>query len=218
MHLDLQTHFGECVAHRRADVLVGIHRWHREVAALDARAMPLVAIGIGRVAVPGALPRVDLVGGAIHAAVPAHAVEDEEFVFRSKQRAVGDAGGLEIGLGAFAERARAALIALHGRGLDDVAANVDRGMLEERIDNRSGRIERKDHVGLVDALPTRNGRAVEHLSVAKQFFIDQVRGNRDVLFFAARVGEAEIGVLDLLVLDQTKYICRFHCWRSSGRG
>ena len=149
--------------------------------------------------------------GAVHAAVPAHAVEDEEFVFRSEQRAIGDAGGLEIGLGALAERARIALVALHGGGLDDVAADVDRGLLEERIDHRGGRVEREDHVRLVDALPTRDGRAVEHLAVAKQFFIDEVRGNRYVLFFAARVGETEIGVLDLLVLDQLDYICRFHC-------
>ena len=65
--------------------------------------------------------------------------------------------------------------------------------------------------GLVDALPTRDGRAVEHLAVAKQVFVDEIRGDRYVLFFAARVGEAEIGVLDLLVLDQLDYICGFHC-------
>jgi hypothetical protein len=35
------------------------------------------------------------------------------------------------------------------------------------------------------------------------------------LFFAARVGETEIGISDLLVLDQLEYICGFHCWRSS---
>ena len=37
------------------------------------------------------------------------------------------------------------------------------------------------------------------------------RGIVDVLFFAARVGEAEVDVLDLLVLDQLDYICGFHC-------
>ena len=218
MHFDLHAHLDQRVAHGRADVLEGVDRRHREVAALHARAMALVAVGINRVAVPRTLPRVDLVRGAVHAAVPAHAVEDEEFVFRPEERAVGDARRLEVSLGAFAERTRTALVALHGGRLDDVAADVDRGLLEERIDHRGGRIEREDHVRLVDALPTRDGRAVEHLAVAEQVFIDQVRGNRYVLFFAARVGEAEIGVLDLLVLDQLDYICRFHCWRSSGRG
>src|SRR6185312_7747051 len=113
---------------------------------------------------------------------------------------------------------RIALVTLHGGGFDDVAADVDRGLLEERVDDRRGRVEREDHVRLVDALPTCDGRAVEHLAVTKQLFIDQVRGDGDVLFFAASVGEAEIGVLDLLVLDQLDYICRFHCWKSSGKG
>jgi hypothetical protein len=45
-----------------------------------------------------------------------------------------------------------------------------------------GRVERQDHVRLVDALPTRDGRAVEHLAVAKQVFIDEVsRGSLRVV-------------------------------------
>src|SRR4029078_5116130 len=119
-----------------------IDRRNGEVAALDGGAMTLVAVGENGVAVPRALHGIDGVRRLVDTAVPADAVEDEELVFGSEQRPVGDARGFEISLGAAAERARIALIALHGGRFDDVAANVDRGLLEERIDDRRGRIER----------------------------------------------------------------------------
>ena len=50
----------------------------------------------------------------MHLVAVADAVEDEEFVFGSEQRAVGDARGLQIRFRALGERARIALIALHG--------------------------------------------------------------------------------------------------------
>ena len=50
------------------------------------------------------------------------AVEDEEFVLGTEVRDVGDAGRLEIRLGALGERARVALVALAVGRLDDVAA------------------------------------------------------------------------------------------------
>ena len=101
-----------------------------------------------------------------------------------------------------AERARVALVALHGGGLDHVAADVDRGFLEERIEDRGARVGHQDHVRLVDALPAGDGGAVEHLAVAEQFFVHEPCGDRDVLFFAACVGEAQVGKLDLFFFDQ----------------
>ena len=140
VHLDDQAHLLAGHAHGGADVLVRIDRRHREVAALDARAMPLVALFVGRCReFQDALDRIDLVEAAVQIGAPAHAVEDEELVLRTEQRRVGDAGGLQIGLGALGQRTRIALIALHRRGLDDVAADVDRRVLEERIEHRRAR-------------------------------------------------------------------------------
>ena len=65
VHLDLEAHLLEGFAHRGADVLEGIDRRHREVAALDAGAMAHVAFGVGLVGVPGTLDRVDLVDAAV---------------------------------------------------------------------------------------------------------------------------------------------------------
>jgi hypothetical protein len=80
VHLDDETELFAGAAHRVADVLIGIDRRHREVTALDAGTMTLVAFRILRVAVPGALHRVDFIRAAAQLVLPAHAVEDEEFV------------------------------------------------------------------------------------------------------------------------------------------
>jgi hypothetical protein len=106
------------------------------------------------------------------------------------------------------------LIALHGGGLDHVAADVDRGLFEERIENRGGRIERQDHVRLVDAFPAGDRGPVEHLAVAEQVLVHELGGNGDVLLFAPRIGEAEVGELDLFFFDQLEYVTR--CLRHIG--
>ena len=172
-----------------------------EVAALDRAAR-----------VPCALQRVRLVEAAVHRAAVADAVEDEELVLGAPHRGVGDARGLEVGLGALGERARVALIALHVRGLDDVATQVERGLLEERVDDRGGRIRHQDHVGLLDALPAGDRRAVEALAVLEERFVHDARRDGHVLFLTLGVGEPEIDELDLLLLEQLQNV------GSSGHG
>ena len=44
MHLDFQPELLAGKTHRRADILEGIHRGHRKVAAFDAGAVALVAV------------------------------------------------------------------------------------------------------------------------------------------------------------------------------
>ncbi len=197
MDLDLQAELFQREAHRRADVLEGIDRRYGEVAALDAGAMAVVAALVIRRGVPRTLHGVDQVRAAVHLVAVFDAVENEELIFGTEQRVVGDAGRLQIGFGALAERAGIALVALHGGRLDHVAADVDRRLFEEGIEDRRARVERQDHVGLVDALPARDRGAVEHLAVAEQLFVDEPRRDRHVLLFAARVREAQVRELDL---------------------
>ncbi len=104
-------------------------------------------------------------------------------------------------LGALGERARIALIALHGHRFDDIATQVDRGLFIEGVDHRGRRIRHQDHVRLIDALPAGDGRAVEHLAVLKKTLIHQARRNGDVLFLTNRVSKAEIGEFSLFFLD-----------------
>jgi hypothetical protein len=142
-----------------------------------------------------------VVGRAVHVIVIDDAVENEELVLGPEQRVIGDARGLQILLGALGERARIALVALHGARLDDIATDVDRRFLEERIDDGGARIERENHVRLVDALPASDGGAIEHFAVAEQFLVDEPRGDGHVLLFAARVREAQVRELDLFFFD-----------------
>src|SRR3569833_550544 len=206
MDFDFQAHLFQRETHCRADVLEGIDRWHGEVATLDARAVPLVAAFIFLRRVPGALYRIDVIRAAVHVVVVNDAVENEEFVLRTKQSVIGDARGLQIGLGALGEGARIALVTRHGAGLDDVAADVDRRLFEEGIDDGCARIECEDHVRFVDALPASDGGAVEHLAVTEQLFVDEPCRDGDVLLFAARVCEAQVRELDLFFFYQFDHI------------
>jgi hypothetical protein len=210
MHLDLEAEFLAGLAHRGAQVLEPVHGRHREIAALDARAVSHVAALVAGARVPRALHGIDVIAAAIDLVGPAHAVEDEEFVLGSEQAAVRDAGGLQIGLGAFSERARVAVVALHRRRFDDVAAQKQRGLLEERIDHRGGGIRHQDHVGLIDALPSGDRRAVKHLAVDEEILIDHARRDRDVLFLAARVRKAQVAVGGFFFLDELYDVGRGH--------
>ena len=216
MHLDLEADLLARQAHGRAHVLERIHGRHREVAALDAGTVALVAVRVFLGGVPRTLHRVDLVERAAHLVAVAHPVEDEELVLGTEQRGVGDAGRLQVRLGALGERARVALVALHGGRLDDVAADVDRGLFEERVDDRGAGFGHEDHVRLVDALPAGDRGAVEHLAVAEQVLVHEPRRDRHVLFLAARVGEAQVRELHLLFFDELQYVTRCHI--ASGKG
>ena len=54
MHFEFQAHLLAGHGHGGADVLLRIHRRHREVAALDAGAMALVAVFVGLAGIPRA--------------------------------------------------------------------------------------------------------------------------------------------------------------------
>ena len=65
-------------------------------------------------------------------------------------------------------------------------------------------IGHQHHVGLVDALPAGDRRAVEHLAVVEKARVDRVRRHGDVLLLAARVREAQVDELDLLLLQHAE--------------
>ena len=74
----------------------------------------------------------------------------------------------------------------------------------------------QDHVRLVDALPAGDRGAVEHLAVAEQVLVDEPCRDRDVLFLAARVGEAQVRELHLFFFYELQYITGCHI--ASGKG
>ena len=214
VHFDDHAHLFQGIAHLGTDIVQRVDRGHGEVAALYAWTMTQVGLlAIAAVAVPSAGIAVDLVEAAVHLGLPLHIVEHEEFVFRSEQRVVSDAGGLQVGLGATRQRTRIALVTLHGGRLDDVAAQVQRGLVEERIEHGAAGVGQQNHVRLVDALPAGNRGAIEHLAFREQGLFHGVRGHRNVLFLAAGIAEAEVDPLDLFLCDDFQNICR--CRHSS---
>src|SRR5262249_41242376 len=59
-------------------------------------------------------------------------------------------------------------------------------------------------------LPSGDRRTVEHRAVGQHVFVDQRKVERHMLPLAARIGEAQVDELDLLVLDRFQdVICIF---------
>ncbi len=215
VYLDDEAHFLERQTHGGPNVLQGVDGRDRKISALDARAVAEIALVELLAALPRAFVRVDRVRSALHLRRPTDVVENEEFVLGAEECLIGNAGRFQIGLGALRRRTRVTLVALHRGRLDDVAANVQGGFFHERIDDRRARIRHQDHVGLVDALPTGDRRAVEHLAVFENAGIELVLRHRYVLLFAARVGEPEVDELDAFFLDELQNIGGRHWFDSS---
>ena len=100
MLFHLQAHFGHHRGHFGAQVIRGIDRRHREIAALGARTVADIAFFVSLARVVGAFLRIDGVEHAVLICIVANVVEDEEFSFRTEINRVADAGWFHIGFGA----------------------------------------------------------------------------------------------------------------------
>ena len=189
--------------------MVVVDRRYREVAALHARAMALVAgldVGVG---VPGSLLGEDLEHRAGDVGLELHFVEDEELRLRADEHGVADAGGLQVLLGALGDVARVALVALHGARLDDVADQDQGRLFGERIEDGGAVVRHQDHVGGFDAFPAGDGGAVEHLAGFEELIVQRVASRHgDVLLLALGIGEAQVYPLHVMVFDQLVRLVR----------
>src|SRR6185312_10911871 len=145
---------------------------------------------------------VELVEAAVHRDFVAHVVEHEELGLRPEEGGVADAGGLQVGLGMLGDRARVARVGLAGERLVDVAEDHQLGLRREGIEHRRLAVGHQGHVGFVDRLPAGDRRAVEHHALGQQLLVDGGDGMRQVLPLAARIGEAEVDIFDVLLLDR----------------
>ena len=91
VRLDDDADLAHLVDHLAAQIVVGVGRAHREVAALEARLVSEVRLLDAR-RVPGALDRIDLVVAAMLVLLVADLVEDEELRLGTDEAGVGDAG------------------------------------------------------------------------------------------------------------------------------
>ena len=164
VQLDLDAQLHERGGHLRAQVLVVVHRRHREVALLGAGLVaqvgPLVAAGV-----PDALDRVDHVEGLVRPVLEADVVEDEELGLGAEVGGVGDAGRLHVLLGLLGDVARVTAVALDRERVGDEAVEHQRLAGPERIDVGRRRVREQDHVRLLDLLEPPDRRAVEAVPV-----------------------------------------------------
>ena len=209
--LDAAAHRGHRGQHLAAHVLRRILRRDGEVAGLGADAVAEVAALVERVRVAGELGRVQHEAGVVRVGAEAHVVEHEELRFRAEVHGVADAGGGRMSLALAGDAARIARVGLARRWLDHVAHDRQGRGGEEGIHRRRGRVRHQHHVGLVDRLPAGDGGAVEHGAVGEDVLVDHALVEGDVLPLAPEVGEAQVDVFDVVVLDRLQHVgCAFH--------
>ena len=113
-----------------------------------------------------------------------------------------------IGLGLLGDAARVAVVGLAAGGIENVAGDDHGRGREERVHAGAGRVGHQRHVGFVDRLPAGDRGAVEHQAFREGLFVDQRLIEGHVLPLAARIGESQIDVFDVVVLDRLENVLR----------
>ena len=201
MLLDLDAHLGHRAEHFRAHVLHRVLRRHREVAGLGADAVAEIAAFIFGVGVGRQFRGVELEAGVVGVGGVAHVVEHEELGLGAEKHGVADARRLDHGFRLLGDAARVAVVGLAGGRLEHVADEDQGGLGEEGIDRRGDRIGHQAHVGFVDRLPAGDRGAVEHQAFGEGILLDHAGVERHVLPLAARIGETQVDVFHVVVLD-----------------
>ena len=193
-------------AHGGTNVVEGIDRGYREITALDGGTVTHVAVGVDALGVPLGFFGIHLVEGTGDVGTPADIVEDEEFRLGTEVGGIGNAGGCQVGLGALGDRSRITLVTFHGGGFEDVTTQNQLRLVAEGIHYRRIGFRHEDHVRLLDALPARDGRSVEHLAFFEHIVVDHGGRHGNVLLLAAGIGKTQVNELDVVFLDHLQYV------------
>ena len=133
----------------------------------------------------------------VRAAAITHIAEDEEFRLRPHEGFVADPRLFQVGLGATGNETRVARVRLACDRVEDVADEDERRDLEDRIDERGGRVEHQQHVRLVDLFEAADRRPVEWDAVLEGVGLQDVGRDGEMLPDTGQVGEAKINHLDI---------------------
>ncbi len=201
VHLNRQSHILQRHTNGSTNVLQGIHRWNRKIAAFDAGAMALVRAVHQFVTVPVAFLGINFVKPAVQAVAPAGFIKNEKFRFRTEKGRVGYAGRLQVRLRTFCQGTRAAFVALHGGRLQYVTTQIQGRFIIERIHHCRFRVRHQQHIRLIDPLPAGNGRTVKHLAVFEKLVCDGINRHGYMLFLASRITEPQVNKTHLMLFD-----------------
>ena len=200
--LDYGAHGLHRRKHFAAHVLSRVDRGDREIAALGANAVAEVAALIIHIRIARQFDGIELESRVVGLCGEAHVVKHEEFSLGTDEHSVADAGRLQVSLGLLGDAARIAIVGRARGRLQNVAADDHGGRREEGV-HASGRgVRHEDHVGFVDRLPASDRRTVEHRAFREDFLVNERNVERDVLPLSARIGEAEVHILDVIILDR----------------
>ena len=195
-------HLGD---HLASQVVVGVGWADGKVASLEAWFVAKVRLLDAR-RVPRAFPRVNLVVAPVLVLLVADLVEDEELRLGPDEAGVGNPRLLQVLLGFARDMARVPREFLPGDGIDHVGDHAHRRLRKERIDASGGGVRDGHHVGLVDAHPAANRRAVEPETLLEGAFIQNVHRKRAMLPAPEHVDELQVDHLGLVLLGVGKEV------------
>ena len=195
-------HLGD---HLASQVVVGVGRADGKVASLEAWLVAKVRLLDAR-RVPRAFPRVNLVVAPVLVLLVADLIEDEELRLGPDEAGVGNPRLLQVLLGFARDMARVPRELLPGDGIDHVGDHAHRRLGKERIDASGGGVRHGHHVGLVDAHPAANRRAVEPETLLEGAFIQNVHRKRAMLPAPEHVDELQVDHLGLVLLGVGKEV------------
>ena len=135
--------------HLAAQIVQRVRRRRREIALLR----PDRVAETRRSRVPVPFGRVDLVVRVVHGQVVGDRVEDEELAFGTEIRGVGEAGRLQVILGALREPARVLAVGRERHRVDHLAEQRHRRQRRVGIEDRGVGLWYEEHVALGDPLP-----------------------------------------------------------------
>ena len=178
--LRLHAQFPHDLEHLPAQVLGGIHRVDREVAALGPGAVAHVAFLIGPAGVGRQFGGIERIAGVMGGGAPPDVVEDEELRLRPEIDRVAHPRGGHMDERLAGHAAGIAVVRLIGVRVQHIAEQRQRGLLVERIDRRRAQIGPQLHVRLIDRLPARDRGTVEHRPIRQERLVRQGHVKRHI--------------------------------------
>ena len=153
-----------------------IHRRYREIPLFVAGLVTEVWILLFS-GVPYAGLGIDVVKAVVDALVESDVVENEKLRLWTEVDGVADACGLEIFLSLLRNVTRITRISLAGDRIFDIADDVQRLHLGERIQEGGIRIGDQEHVALLDLLKAADAGTVEAQALIEDVLRQFARGN-----------------------------------------
>ena len=205
-HFNRNAQGFENQGHFSAQVLRAVHWRHGEIAALGCRTVTAVAAFQNLAAVPGCFVFVDFEADFAGFVGPTHAVEDEEFRFRTEESGIAQARRLQVGFSALGNRTRIAVVRLAVAWLHHVTLQEQRGFFEKRVDVGGIRVGHELHVRSFNALPAGNGRTIESVAGSELVFVECRDWHGHVLLFTTGIGETKVDKLDFVFFHHLHHV------------